>query len=257
MPTFLFDNIIIGPVISRRLGVSLGVNLLPASNKYCNFDCIYCECGTNPENQPKKMPVRADVYAALEDKLSVMQQSGQLPDAITFAGNGEPTLHPEFANIVDDTILLRNRYAPQSKISVLSNATMLHREAIVEALEKVDLPILKLDSAVDATIALLNQPAKEFTAAKLIEQLQAFGNKCIIQTMFLKGEYKGKSVDNTTAAELDAWENAIVAIHPQKVTIYSLDRDTPVETLHKVSGETLKNIAQRIKNHSILIQVSG
>jgi len=256
MPTFLFDKIVIGPVISRRLGVSLGINLLPASNKFCNFDCIYCECGRNSENQSKNLPARTDVYAALEDRLSAMQQSGQLPDAITFAGNGEPTLHPAFADIVDDTILLRNRYAPQSKITVLSNATMLHREETVEALKKVDMPILKLDTATDATLETLNQPAKKISVARLIEQLQTFGNKCIIQTMFLKGEYKGKTVDNTTAAELDAWENAIVAIRPQKVTIYSIARDTPVETLKKVSGDTLKNIAQRISNHGISIQVS-
>jgi len=256
MPTFLFDKIVFGPVMSRRLGVSLGVNLLPENSKYCNFDCIYCECGRNPENKSKKLPARTDVYAALENKLSVMQQSGQLPDAITFAGNGEPALHPDFADIIDDVILLRNRYTPQSQITVLSNATMLYKEEVVKALKKIDLPILKLDSAIDATIAMLNQPTKKISAAKLIEQLQTFGNECIIQTMFLKGEYNGKKVDNTTAAELDAWENAVVAIRPEMVTIYSLARDTPIETLNKVSGDTLKNIAQRIINHGIKIQVS-
>jgi len=202
------------------------------------------------------LPSRQEIYAALERKLSDMHQVGTFPDAITFAGNGEPTIHHAFAEIIDDTISLRNRYAPQSKISVLSNATMLHREDIAEALKMTDMPILKLDSAIDITIELMNQPAKKICATKLIEQLQSFGNKCIVQTMFARGTYRNQTVDNTTSEELDAWERAILAIRPRQVMIYAIARATPVETLSKVSGETLKKIAARIEKHSIAVNVS-
>ena len=252
----LFDKIVFGPVQSRRLGVSLGINLLPVDCKYCNFDCIYCECGKNGKQQAKTLASRADVYAALERKLVAMQQAEQLPDAITFAGNGEPTAHPYFAEIIDDTVALRNRYAPQSKISVLSNATMLHRQDVVDALKKIEMPILKLDSAIDATIELINKPSKKIIASQLLEQLQSFGNQCVIQTMFLRGTCQSKSVDNTTPTELEAWERAILAIRPKKLTIYTIARATPIDTLCKVSGNTLREIAARIEKHGILVQVA-
>ena len=253
---FLFHEIVFGPVSSRRLGVSLGVNLLPVDRKCCNFDCLYCECGRNEQGSGLPVPDRGDVYTALEDKLNAMQQAGQLPDSITFAGNGEPTIHPAFSGIIDDTISLRDRYATKSKISVLTNATMLHRQDVVKALKKTDLPILKLDSAIDATINLLNQPAKKIPVSVLVEQLQAFGNQCIVQTMFVQGAYCGQTVDNTTPVELDAWERAILAILPAQVMIYSIARDTPTDTLCKVSGSTLREIAMRIEKHGITVLVS-
>jgi wyosine [tRNA(Phe)-imidazoG37] synthetase (radical SAM superfamily) len=258
MSTFLFGEIVFGPVQSRRLGVSLGINLLPVGCKYCNFDCIYCECGRNADHKIKKnaLPTRQEISTALEHKLTGMQQSGKLPDALTFAGNGEPTIHPEFAGIIDDTVALRNKYAPHPKISVLSNATMLHRQEAVDALKKTDMPILKLDSAFDATIELLNQPAKTISASKLIRQLQFFGRQCIIQTMFVQGTYRGKTVDNTTPAELKAWEQAILAIRPEQVMIYTVARDTPTDTLRKVPGEKLREIAALIEKHGIPVQVS-
>jgi wyosine [tRNA(Phe)-imidazoG37] synthetase (radical SAM superfamily) len=202
------------------------------------------------------LPKRQEIYDALERKLIALRQAEMLPDAITFAGNGEPTIHSEFAEIIDDTILLRDRYAPHSKISVLSNATMLHRQEVVEALKKTDMPILKLDSAIDATIEILNQPTQKISATRLIEQLQSFGNQCIIQTMFIRGVYGSQTVDNTTPDELYAWEQAILAIRPQQLMIYAISRDTPIETLYKVSGETLRNIATRIEKHGIEVKVS-
>jgi wyosine [tRNA(Phe)-imidazoG37] synthetase (radical SAM superfamily) len=258
LPAILFDRIVFGPVQSRRLGVSLGINLLPVKNKYCNFNCIYCECGWNAGNRASdnRLPVRDEVYTALERKLIEMQQTGQLPDTITFAGNGEPTVHPDFAGIIDDTVTLRNRYAPDSKISVLSNATMLHRPEVVDALKRIDMPMLKLDSAMDATIALLNQPAGKISVAALIAQLKAFEGVCMVQTMFVRGNYCGKAVDNTAPGELDAWEQAILAIRPRQVAIYTIDRDTPADTLHKVPLHTLREIAQRIEKHHINVQVS-
>jgi len=204
----------------------------------------------------KTLPTRPEIYTALEQKLTLMLQTGQLPDTITFAGNGEPTIHSEFAGIIDDTVSLRNRYTPKSKVSVLTNATMLHRQDIVEALKKTDLPILKLDSAFDATISLLNQPSKRMFASKLIEQLQLFGKQCIVQTMFVQGTFCGKTVDNTTPVELDAYERAILTIHPAQVMIYTIARNTPIDTLRKVSGDALRKIADRIEKHSITVQVS-
>ena len=200
--------------------------------------------------------MRDEIYVALERRLIVMQQSGTSPDAITFAGNGEPTIHPEFAGIIDDTVLLRNKYATQSKISVLSNATMLHRQEVANALKKTDMPILKLDSAVDTTIELLNQPANKIAVSRQIERLRLLGNQCIVQTMFARGTYRDQTVDNTTSEELNAWERAIIAIGPKLVTIYTIARDTPVDTLYKVSGETLGKIAKRIEKHGITVQVS-
>ena len=259
MSTFLFDEIVFGPVQSRRLGVSLGINLLPTDCKYCNFDCIYCECGRNDKHQMRQsaLPARQEINAALERKLIVMQKSDQLPDAITFAGNGEPTIHPYFAGIIDDTVSLRNRYTPNSKISVLTNATMLHREEVTEALKKTDMPILKLDSAIEATIELINQPAPKIPVPKLIEQLQSFGRTCFIQTMFFRGTYRDQTVDNTTPEELDAWERAIVAIRPVQVMVYTIARDTPTNTLQKIAGDKLREIAARIEKYSIPVQVAG
>ena len=258
MSTFLFDEIVFGPVRSRRLGVSLGINLLPVGCKNCNFDCIYCECGRNDLQKMKEntFPARSEIYAALEHKLIMMQQFGQLSDAITFAGNGEPSIHPDFAGIIDDTVSLRNRYAPNSKISVLTNATMLHRKEVVEALKMTDMPILKLDSAIEATIELINQPAQKVPVPKLIEQLQSFGKTCFIQTMFFRGTYRDQTVDNTTPEELDAWERAILAIQPVQVMIYTIARITPINTLYKVSGVILREIADRIKKNGIPVQIS-
>ena len=259
MSTFLFDKIVFGPVQSRRLGVSLGINLLPVDCKHCNFDCIYCECGRNSPEKGKRgvnFPARQDIYMALERKLSDMLQTGQLPDAITFAGNGEPTIHPDFSEIVDDTVSLRNRYAPLSKISVLTNATMLHRQEIVDALKKTDMPIMKIDSALDDTMRLMNQPVKKTPVSERIAQLQSFGSQCIVQTMFLQGTYCDQPVDNTTPAELDAWERAVLAIRPAQAMIYTINRDTPTDTLRKISGETLGKIAARIEKHGIMVQIS-
>ena len=264
MSTFLFDEIVFGPVKSRRLGVSLGINLLPTDCKYCNFDCIYCECGRNDIQKMREntLPTRTEIYAALEHKLIAMQQAETFhatslqPDAITFAGNGEPTIHPDFAGIIDDTVSLCNRYAPNSKISVLTNATMLHRQEVVEALKKTDMPILKLDSAFDTTIALMNQPVKKIPAFQLIEQMQSFGKQCIIQTMFIQGTYRSQTVDNTMPEELDAWERAVLVIRPERVMIYTIARNTPTETIRKVPGKTLHEIAGRIEKHGIPVQVS-
>lgn len=258
MSTILFDKIVFGPVHSRRLGISLGMNLLPTDGKLCSFNCIYCECGLNEERRTRsKLPARADVKLALEQKLAAMQAEGIAPDVITFAGNGEPTMHPEFAGIIEDTITTRNRFFPSAKIAVLSNSTMLHKEDVFEALNKVEDNILKLDSVLDRRIRQLNVPnSPAFTFDRLLEQLGRFRGNLIIQTMFLKGEIDGISVDNTTDIEISGWIKALKEIRPKQVMIYTIDRETPVKELQKVSKEALDRIAERARKEGFDITVS-
>ncbi len=259
MATFLFDEIIFGPVKSRRLGVSLGVNLLPTDSKVCSFDCIYCECGWNPKKREKKaeLPARETVAGNLRNKLKVMQENGQLPDVITFAGNGEPTLHPQFAEIIDDTIALRDEFAPDCRIAVLSNATMIHRERIFQALLKIEDNILKLDSAIEETVQLLDCPVGRFNLQETIEQLKRFGKRAIIQTLFVRGIHKEQVIDNTTEEELAAWLEALKTIQPGQVMIYTIERDTPAEGLQKIGLEELNTIAARVRLAGFAVQVSG
>lgn len=238
----LFPDIIIGPIHSRRLGTSLGVNLLHPKAKICTFNCIYCECGLNFVAD-SKLPTFEEVHEALEAKLKELKADEQHIDVITFAGNGEPTTHPQFARIVDDVTTLRDAYAPEAKLSLLSNATMLHRPEIVEALHKIDNNILKIDSAIESTVKALNQPTQpDFSIAKVAEQMKEFRGECIVQTMFLRGN----GIDNTTEEEVSAWVEIIKEVMPREVQLYSIDRKTPIEGLKKVNGEELEKIAKRI-----------
>ena len=255
--TSLYNNIIFGPVRSRRLGLSLGVNLLPIESKLCSFDCIYCECGWNDDHPGKRrFNAREDVYKMLDDTLVKMVGEGTPPDVITFAGNGEPTMHPEFEAIIDDTIALRDKHCPNAKVSVLSNATQIHREDVRRALLKVDNNILKLDSAFDATVQLVNKPQGNYTVAHTVELLKAFDGEFILQTMFLRGEYLGRRVDNTTEEEVTEWLKLVEAMKPKQVMVYSLDRDTPCQTLEKVEKEELRAIAARVEALGIPVSVA-
>jgi wyosine [tRNA(Phe)-imidazoG37] synthetase (radical SAM superfamily) len=255
--TSLYDNIIFGPIRSRRLGISLGVNLLPVDSKLCSFDCIYCECGWNDEHPGKRrFNSREDVREMLDTTLARMIAEGTTPDVITFAGNGEPTLHPEFEQIIDDTIALRDKHCPQAKVSVLSNATQIHREDVRRALLRVDNNILKLDSAFDATVQLINKPQGGYTVARTVELLKMFKGELIVQTMFLRGEYLGQRVDNTTNEQVEAWLKLVEEIAPKQVMVYSLDRDTPCQTLEKVEKEELREIAARVEALGISCSVA-
>ena len=246
--TSLYDNIIFGPVRSRRLGLSLGVNLLPIESKLCSFDCIYCECGWNADHPGRKrFNSREDVRTMLREVLTRMVGEGTPPDVITFAGNGEPTMHPDFEGVIDDTLALRDELCPTAKVSVLSNATQIHREDVRRALLRVDNNILKLDSAFDATVELVNKPQGAYTVAGTVELLKLFEGNLIVQTMFLRGEYLGRHIDNTTEEEVSAWLELIKDISPKRVMVYSLDRDTPCQTLEKVSREELMQIAERVQ----------
>ena len=259
MATFLFDEIIFGPVKSRRLGVSLGINLLPVNVKVCSFDCIYCECGWTPKKyaEKAKLPNRSEVRENLENKLVEMAAKKELPDVITYAGNGEPTLHPEFAEIIDDTIELRNRFSPKARIAVLSNATMLHKTAVYNALLRVDDNIQKLDSAFSSTIKIMDCPRGNFNLQKIVDQLISFKGKVIIQTMFIQGTFKDKTIDNTSEKEVLAWLELLKKIKPAQVMIYTIARDTPLETLKSITLEELKLIAVRVENAGISSHVFG
>ncbi|MEI8273919.1 MAG: radical SAM protein [Paludibacter sp.] len=255
---FLFNEIIFGPIHSRRLGLSLGVNLLPIDAKICSFNCIYCECGFNTNMQESPIPNREQVRETLEAKLKEMVAVGQIPDVITFAGNGEPTLHAEFEGIIDDTISLRNKYCPTAKVSVLSNSTRVHKPHIFAALNKVDNNILKFDSAIDRTMKLMDQPVgKHINVTWFIEQLKKFEGRLIIQTMFLRGEVNGEKLDNTTYEEVEAWLSALEQIRPQQVMIYSLDREAPTQNLQKVNVEELNDIAEKGRARGFDVSVAG
>ena len=248
MSTILFPAPIFGPVHSRRLGVSLGVNLMPADGKLCSFDCVYCECGFNkPSHSGSKRPSREQVKADLEKQLQKMVEEGRLPDVITFAGNGEPTLHPDFAGIIDDTIALRDRYCPQAKVSVLSNATMAFKPDVRDALLKVDNNILKLDTVDPDFIQLVDRPVGKFDVNKIIDDLAAFHGKVIVQTMFLKGKYQGRDVDNTGDYYVTPWLKALEKIKPEAVMVYTIDRETPAHELLKATPAELDAIVARIK----------
>lgn len=251
--TVLFHSTVFGPIHSRRLGVSLGINLMPDDGKVCSFDCLYCEAGFNSQGRGTTgLPTRAEVKADLEAKLLAMKENGEKPDVITFSGNGEPTLHPEFSGVIDDTIELRDRLCPEAKVSVLTNSTRIFNPEVAEALKKVDNNILKLDSAVEQTMRLIDRPAsKDFTVDRVVEGLKQFRGTGVIQTMILRGEHDGIPVDNTTDREIEALIDAYKSIGPKEVMLYSLDRSTPEERLVKVERPELEAIARRIREAGV------
>lgn len=259
MATILFDEIVFGPVHSRRMGTSLGMNLLPYDGKLCSFDCIYCECGLNKNFRTKtKLPDRESVRTALEDKLKKLNIEGVDLDVITFAGNGEPTMHPKFAGIIEDTIELRNRYFPNTGISVLSNGLHLDRGEVFDALQKIENPILKVDSAFDETVRLIDRPnSPSYTVARQVERYHRFKGNFVLQTLFLRGWFEGHRVDNATETEISAWLELVKELNPREVMIYTIDRDTPVKGLEKVPIEDLLRIAKRVGELGIKTNVAG
>jgi wyosine [tRNA(Phe)-imidazoG37] synthetase (radical SAM superfamily) len=251
----LFDSIVYGPIRSRRLGVSLGVNLMPTTAKLCTFDCVYCECGWNQPVSHPQLPTREQVKAALESQLSTLDVQ---PDVITFSGNGEPTLHPDFLGIIQDTCALRDQYCPNAKVSVLSNSTQLGRKDVVEALLLCDNRILKLDSAIDTTMQLIDKPVNQhLTVAQIVQWLSLFEGNFTLQTCFLRGEYEGRVIDNTTREELDAWYQAVNILQPKQVMIYVIDRATPLQTLSKVPADEMEAIAAPLREKGIDVIVSA
>lgn len=249
MKTKLFDELIFGPILSRRLGFSLGINLLPNEYKICNFDCIYCECGWTNLKQKEKVAFHSqkDTKKALEIRLVELTKKGTALNSITFAGNGEPTMHPHFLEIILDTIELRNLYFPSTKISVLSNSLMLGNKSVRKALELVDLRILKLDAGSDSLFQKINQPLNNRNLDWVTDHLKRFDGNCTIQTLFLRGEHNGSFIDNTIPNEVEYWLQKLIEINPKEVMIYSIDRPTPESRLEKIPLCELEEIAQKVR----------
>ncbi len=257
MSTVIYSSPIFGPVHSRRLGVSLGINLLPADGKHCSFDCIYCECGFNADHRPHTpLPTREEVRVALEARLQDMQLNGPKPDVLTFAGNGEPTAHPHFAEIIDDTLALRDKYFPEAKVSVLSNSTFLSRPQVFEALSRVDNNILKLDTVDIDYIRTVDRPTGSYDLEAIIRHLKDFNGKLIIQTMFMKGTFQGKEVDNTSDAFVLPWLKVVKEIAPRQIMIYTIDRETPAHGLCKATHEELDRIVDLLKAEGLYATAS-
>ena len=255
MSTIIYPSPIFGPIHSRRLGISLGINLQPADGKVCTFDCIYCECGFNCDHRPTlARPSHQLVAEKLEQQLQQMVAEGQLPDVLTFAGNGEPTSHPHFAEIIDDTIRLRNQYCPKAKVCVLSNSTMIHRPEVRDALMRVDDNILKLDTVDPAYINKVDRPTGHYDVQEIISHMKAFNGHLIIQTMFMRGslslsttqEREDAEVDNTGEEFVGPWLEVVKQIKPQQVMVYTLDRETPAQGLEKATREQLDAIRDRV-----------
>lgn len=254
----IYPSPIFGPIHSRRLGVSLGINLMPRDGKVCTFDCIYCECGFNGDHRPHSpRPTREEVAEALEAQLRKMEAEGPKPDVLTFAGNGEPTAHPHFAEIIDDTIRLRDRYCPQARVSVLSNATRSMLPAVRAALLRVDNNILKLDTVDPAYISRVDRPTGSYDVGEIIRALKAYEGHVIVQSLFMTGtDDDGHDVDNTGEAYVGPWLAALKEIRPSQVMIYTIDRATPARHLRKASPAALDAIAARVKEAGIEVEVA-
>jgi len=246
MAGFLFDQLIFGPVRSRRFGNSLGINLLPVDKKICSFDCVYCECGWTDDAQSQNLPKTEEIVQILKKKLLSMKQNSEVPDNITYAGNGEPTLHPSFPKIIDESIRLRDQYFPKAEITVLSNSSMLHRKEVMEALMRIDNNVMKLDAGTDQMLQMINQPKRKITIEEIVEQLCRFNGDLVVQTLFLRGTYKGNKLDNTTEYEISRWLEHIKRIHPRLVMLYPIARETPAQDIEKIGKAELNAIAARL-----------
>lgn len=252
----LFDDIIFGPVMSRRLGLSLGVNVLPEHHKFCTFNCVYCECGWTHSAgaDSNSFHSRADIKAALLDRCRLMAERGNVPDAITFAGNGEPTLHPDFAGIIDDTLEVQQEVFPSAKVVVLSNSTTLRNPEIFNALKKVQ-SLMKLDAGTEKMYQLINKPLVPVDLEEIVRNLAAFKGDITIQSLFMKAEVQGLMIDNTTEEEVTAWLGHLSKINPRMVMIYPIDREAPDNNITKVSAETLESIAEKVRALGISVKI--
>ena len=258
MATILFDQIVFGPIHSRRLGSSLGVNLLPRHGKVCSFDCLYCECGFNSDGKgDNRLPTYEEFCEALESKLTEIRNLNERIDTITFSGNGEPTVHPQFPSIISEALRLRRKLFPLAKVSVLTNGSRIHIPQVKEALLSVDNAIIKLDSAFDQTVIDIDRPQYKYSVAEMVKNLEPYKGKFVLQTMFLRGEHEGVVIDNTTPQEVSAWRKLAIELEPREIMIYTIDRETPAKNLSKVSVEEMEQIAAPLNSLGFKITISG
>lgn len=248
------EEIVFGPIFSRRLGSSLGINLLPEKGKICNFDCIYCECGWNKDGRgDSKLPTASELEVALEAKLAGCRKAGTPIDSITFSGDGEPTLNPDFPQIIGITLRLRDIYYPAAKVSVLTNATMLHKDAVVDALKKVDNPILKLDAATDELVGRINQPQGHYSVREVVDNMKKFGGDFVMQTMFLRAP----GFDSSAPEQLNAWMDIVRELRPREVMVYTIDRETPATGLEKFTEARMRELVKPLLDEGFTIQIKG
>lgn len=248
------EETVFGPIFSRRLGSSLGINLLPRKGKICNFDCIYCECGWNRDGlDDRRMPTAEEVREALEARLKRLAADGEHVDSITFSGDGEPTLNPEFPQIIDDTLALRDRWLPDAKVSVLSNATRVHVPAVFAALRKVDNPIMKIDAPTDEAAGRINRPAPGYSLERTIEALKRFEGDFVMQTMFLRS----KDFDSSDPQQLAAWMDIVRMLRPREIMVYTIARPTPQEDLVKFSAAQMEELVQPLTDEGFKIDIKG
>lgn len=249
-----FDDIVFGPIFSRRLGSSLGVNLLPSKGKLCNFDCVYCECGWNKDGAgDRTFPSLTDIESALETKMSALAAEGGKVDSITFSGNGEPTMHPDFPEVIDITLRLRDRFFPDAKVSVLSNATLIGRKAVADALMRVDNPILKLDASTDGLVRKINKPVGTYRVDEVVGNMKLFQGRFVLQTMFLK------SPDFNTAEPeaLARWMDIVREVGPREIMVYTIDRETPDKSLEKYTVDEMRELVRPLIEEGYDIQIRG
>ena len=250
----LREDTVFGPIFSRRLGSSLGINLLPRDGKICSFDCIYCECGWNRDGlSGKRIPSADEVRSALEAKLCGLAEQHTKIDSITFSGDGEPTLNPEFPRIIDDTLGLRDRYYPGTRVSVLSNATRVHIPEVFRALRKVDNPIMKIDAPTDELVQKINRPAPGYSLQRVVEALRGFEGDFVLQTMFLSCPY----FDSSSPEVLDGWKRIVRELRPRGIMVYTIDRPTPEQGLEKFSGERMRELVADLIEEGFDISISG
>lgn len=249
-----FDDIVFGPIFSRRLGSSLGVNILPSKGKLCNFDCVYCECGWNKDGvADRKFPTYEEVVNAFEEKISSLSAEGARVDSITFSGNGEPTMHPDFPKIVDAVLEGRDRYFPQAKVSVLSNAFLVERKSVAEALRRVDNPILKIDASTDQLVRQINKPVGSYRLDDIVNALKGFEGNFILQTMFLRSP----EFDTAAPEALHKWMNIVRELRPREIMVYTIDRETPDKSLAKYTVEEMTALVQPLLDEGFKIQIRG
>ena len=248
------EEIVFGPIRSRRLGSSLGINLLPEKGKICTFDCIYCECGWNKDGRnDTQLPTAEKVRFALEAKLQQCRANQTPIDSITFSGDGEPTLNPDFPQIIDDTIRLRDLYYPDSKITVLSNSTRVHLPEVFNALRKVDNPTMKIDAPTNALAEKINLPAPGYDIHRVVEALTRFEGDFILQTMFLKSN----DFDSSSPEVLNGWMDIVRTLKPREIMVYTIDRPTPEEGLQKFTVEEMRRLVQPLLDEGFVVQIKG
>ena len=248
------ETTVFGPIHSRRLGRSLGINLLPEKGKICNFDCIYCECGWNKDGRDDtKLPTAAVVRNALETKLKQCK-ADQVPiDSITFSGDGEPTINPDFPQIIDDTLRLRDQYYPASKVTVLSNSTRVHLPEVFNALRKVDNPTMKIDAPTNEMVGRINRSASDYDIHRVVEALKQFNGNFILQTMFLKS----KDFDSSSPEVLNGWMDIVRTLRPREIMVYTIDRPTPEVGLQKFTVEEMRTLVKPLLDEGFVIQIKG